>query len=132
MFNCLVMKEILKLIPRSKIRLKNLISKVECCDNKILGRRKRNVEIQLERWIQVVRHGGRQAAAGWGLVNKAQSRNAAIETGFTSLVFHQRRPQLVFIKRTKLAVASKLPHTNWNSWRKSNLRKLRQASPLHS
>ena len=41
-----------------------------CCDNKILGRRRRNFEIQLERWIQVVRDGGRQATAGWGLVNK--------------------------------------------------------------
>ena len=65
------MKEILKVIPRNPFE-KSYIQGRESCDSKILGRRKRNLEIQLERWIQVVRDGGRQATAGWGLVNKEE------------------------------------------------------------
>ena len=61
------MKEILKVIPRNPFE-KSYIQGRESCDSKILGRRKRNLEIQLERWIQVVRDGRRQATAGWGLV----------------------------------------------------------------
>ena len=62
------MKEILQLIPRNPFEKSYIEGRM--CENKILGWRKRNLEIQLERWIQVVRDGGRQATAGWGLVNK--------------------------------------------------------------
>ena len=69
-----------------------------------------------------MRHGGRHATAGWGLVNKARSRNAAIETGFTSLVFHQRLPPSLCLSKEQSWLWLRSFHANWNSRRKSNLR----------